>query len=300
MNISVTREPGRKYFSERTEEDHLEHHGVLGQKWGVRRYQNADGTLTAEGRRRVYAQGADGGYESLGNRHARSIEGARYSRDLKKNQKKLDKAYGKGDEKKIAKYSENEKILKTNRDIMLKDLSPEEIKMGEDYLMTMRNVTIGAMLGGVVGGTAAGLGTRIYNNASETEKKVYEQEAERYKKYYGTETKKNTDGADADAAARKAAKAAELDQGDNWKMYRDAQAGDKRAQEVVKKWESNKEKLEIAKRTNQYDMNFLEAIQNSKILADHDEKAIQKEYKKYLDDPQDYFENQADKLKPDI
>jgi len=30
----------------------LYHHGVKGQKWGVRRYQNKDGTLTAEGRKR--------------------------------------------------------------------------------------------------------------------------------------------------------------------------------------------------------------------------------------------------------
>lgn len=30
----------------------LYHHGIKGQKWGVRRYQNSDGTLTDEGRKR--------------------------------------------------------------------------------------------------------------------------------------------------------------------------------------------------------------------------------------------------------
>lgn len=30
----------------------LSHHGIKGQKWGIRRFQNNDGTLTAEGRKR--------------------------------------------------------------------------------------------------------------------------------------------------------------------------------------------------------------------------------------------------------
>lgn len=34
------------------QEDYLAHHGILGQKWGVRRYQNYDGSLTAKGRER--------------------------------------------------------------------------------------------------------------------------------------------------------------------------------------------------------------------------------------------------------
>lgn len=38
-------------------DDELEHHGILGQKWGRRRYQNPDGSLTAEGRKH-YGVGA--------------------------------------------------------------------------------------------------------------------------------------------------------------------------------------------------------------------------------------------------
>lgn len=42
-----------KAIQTKLEDDELAHHGILGQKWGVRRYQNPDGTLTEEGKKRV-------------------------------------------------------------------------------------------------------------------------------------------------------------------------------------------------------------------------------------------------------
>ena len=32
---------------------YLAHHGIKGQRWGIRRYQNEDGTLTKEGQRKI-------------------------------------------------------------------------------------------------------------------------------------------------------------------------------------------------------------------------------------------------------
>ena len=42
--------------------EYLSHHGILGQKWGVRRYQNKDGSLTSAGKKRYLQSGTHGDF----------------------------------------------------------------------------------------------------------------------------------------------------------------------------------------------------------------------------------------------
>lgn len=50
----MTPNTGGNFMWKVIKEDELYHHGIKGQKWGVRRFQNPDGSLTAAGRKRLY------------------------------------------------------------------------------------------------------------------------------------------------------------------------------------------------------------------------------------------------------
>ena len=63
----------------------IQHWGILGQKWGIRRYQNPDGTLTPAGRERYLNK--NGEFTKSGAK--------KYEKDLKKDQKKNGKFYDK-------------------------------------------------------------------------------------------------------------------------------------------------------------------------------------------------------------
>ena len=101
---------------------HLTHHGIKGQKWGVRRYQNEDGTLTALGKLR-------GGKEARQENRTlkRAIaDSKKYSKEWRKERDKAVKRAIKNDN-----YRKNVAELEAHR---LK-MDPEETKDFFDALL---------------------------------------------------------------------------------------------------------------------------------------------------------------------
>ena len=224
--------------------NYLAHHGILGMKWGIRRYQNKDGTLTEEGRRRA----------GLG--EARQV---REEGKLKANSVRRSTNVSAG----IAKGRMTTAGITTGAsaglmagatsglidelgfalmDIGLSEAAAAGIAFGFPTALGAAAVGVAAYRGGKI------IADIIKTNGEKKALKV-EHEYENLEKAmnnYAAEnsnkkpSKSSNDGADIEQKAHAAAKKAGLDQGDNWKVYRDAQAGDKKSQEVIKKWESDK------------------------------------------------------------
>lgn len=70
----------------------LYHHGIQGQKWGIRRYQNPDGTLTAAGRHRA-KQGIRAKYTAENAKKGAKNSMTKFARE--RNQKRYDKKHAK-------------------------------------------------------------------------------------------------------------------------------------------------------------------------------------------------------------
>lgn len=114
--------------------DELAHFGVLGQKWGIRRYQNRDGTLTAAGKRK-YKTSSDGKLVKRSREEIKSYDKKvktlkKASEEKKKKQKSRAKALENNDINEMAnnpKYFTTEEINNAiNRNQALTKLKNEQ------------------------------------------------------------------------------------------------------------------------------------------------------------------------------
>ena len=105
--------------------DNLQHHGIKGMKWGKRRFQNADGTLTQLGRFR-YGKAETKDYEEL---HGKVEKASGFVKAAQKYQSEKD-------------HKDYEEKIKTD----LKNMTDEELRqvvnrlnMEERYTQVMRS-----------------------------------------------------------------------------------------------------------------------------------------------------------------
>lgn len=94
-------------------EEVLAHHGVLGMKWGVRRYQNPDGSLTAAGRRRMEKSDRKAVKQLRKNSQVYDAVSERSGKAVEKSKKKWEKAYTKAVKK--GKNTDTKKINKLEK-----------------------------------------------------------------------------------------------------------------------------------------------------------------------------------------
>lgn len=111
-------------------------------KWGVRRYQNADGTLTAEGRRRYNIDAAPG-TETKRSREKRSYEAAKLDYSAAQNEWLAN--HTKNDDKKQKQLSKA-KVKRTTANELKSGLGKHEASLGMSKLLNERNASVGGVL----------------------------------------------------------------------------------------------------------------------------------------------------------
>lgn len=129
--------------------DYLEHHGIKGTKWGVRRYQNEDGTLTSAGKQKLkdYKFKESNKVRKAATRFKNAED--RYQARKKKQGVLVSEKHNARSKKIMDRYN---KELKAISKMKYRDMQKEKVAVGKSYLKAL-----GATYASVTVATVAGL-----------------------------------------------------------------------------------------------------------------------------------------------
>lgn len=137
--------------------NYVQHHGIKGQKWGVRRFQNTDGSLTAEGKKRYSSGDYEGALHKVNTAGKAVDEVKKYKAShQKKNDSDTERRIRKG----IAEMSDVELQKRVQR-LNMEDnytrmmLHRENLKKGESFVNKSLDVSTTVIQGATTALTIA-------------------------------------------------------------------------------------------------------------------------------------------------